>query len=243
MTFNSYFFSNIGGRDENQDTVAVSETKNCALYIAADGLGGHMGGKEASQSVVNSLLNAWKPAEVTENTEELKQWLFCQIELAQESVLELQENEQKSMKSTVVALVIVGNTAVWANTGDSRLYHLRGGQIAGITEDHSVAYKKFKSGEITRAQINKDGDQSSLLKALGNPEKWEPDIQGCKIVPGDSFLLCTDGVWEYLYDNEILIDELKSETAEEWAQLLLLRVIDRVGLNNDNLSLVTVSIK
>ena len=171
---------------------------------------------------------------------DMKAWLSRQIGEANEAILDMQQRSHSSMKSTVVALTVRDKQAVWAHTGDSRLYHLRGGRIEHITEDHSVAYKKYKSGEISRADIGTDEDQSSLLKALGNSSRWEPDTGGCALLPGDAFLLCSDGIWEYVTDEEILADRLKSDDPKSWAELILLRVIARIPPRCDNLTLVAV---
>lgn len=113
------------------------------------------------------------------------------------------------------------------------------------TNDHSVAFKKYKSGEITREQIAADEDQSSLLRSLGNNDRYKPEIYSpnIEIGKGDAFFLCSDGAWEYLRDEEILIDFLKSETARQWSELLMLRIMERVNGRNDNLSLLTIIVK
>ena len=174
----------------------------------------------------------------------LTDWLETQIRQANANILELQQTRGGNMKSTVAALVINGTDAAWANVGDSRVYYLHNRAIAKITEDHSVAYKKYKSGEITRAQIGTDADQSCLLRALGNPERNQPDCGSAQhpIEPGDGFFLCSDGMWEYILDEEILVDFLKADTAQTWGELLQLRAMERVQSGNDNLSLITVKV-
>ena len=99
-------------------------------------------------------------------------------------------------------------------------------------------------GEISREEINFDEDRSSLLRAVGDtsrclPEWGEPLNDGA-VLPGDAFLLCSDGFWEYLFDEEILIDRLKADTAQRWAELMLLRLLPRMRPNSDNLTLITV---
>lgn len=172
-------------------------------------------------------------------------WLKTQLEAAQARIIALQEKTHANMKSTAVALLIQGSAASWAHVGDSRLYYFRDRELARFTEDHSVAYKKYKAGQITRAQIAQDEDQSALLRALGNPERHQADFYTAELPlsPGDAFLLCSDGVWEYLPDGEILVDLLKANTAKEWAMLLLVRVLSRIEAGNDNLSLLTVMVK
>lgn len=234
----SFFYTNPGGRDHNEDAVGEKEFSSGHLFLLADGLGGHQRGELASACVVDAMKNAPGP----EEGQELSQWMARQVQRANQQLLALRESTHCGMKSTLVALFVSQEGAFWAHVGDSRLYYLHGDRLLSVTNDHSVAFVKYKSGEITRGQIGKDEDQSSLLRALGNPERSHPDLGNSQeaLQQGDGFLLCSDGVWEYLYDGEVLTDFLKTETAQEWGELLLLRVMERIDPGNDNLSLITV---
>lgn len=238
MTFDSFVFSSIGGREENQDAVGKLESEDGALYVVADGLGGHQFGSLAAEQAVSVLLDDWDATQAGEDG-----GLSERIQRANDEILEIQHSKNCITKTTVVALALFRGKAAWANTGDSRLYYIHNRQIEGYTEDHSVAYKKYKAGSITRAGIAQDEDQSCLLKALGGESRWEPDLTMLdEVSPGDAFMLCSDGMWEHILDEEILIDYLKSESAEKWAKLMLLRAIDRIEPGNDNLSLITVMV-
>ena len=179
-----------------------------------------------------------------EEEEHTKEWFEEQIRVANEKILRLQEERYSNMKTTIVALAIDNESASWVHVGDSRLYYLSNRKLEAFTDDHSVAYKKYQMGQITRAQINTDEDQSSLLRTIGG-NRAKPDIcilqeTGKQLSEGDGFLLCSDGVWEYLYDEEIEVDYLKAGSAKEWAELLLLRIMNRIPKDNDNLTLITV---
>lgn len=236
----SFFFTAPGGRERNEDAVGQREIPGGTLFLLADGLGGHHRGAEASAQVIASMQEAVPP----EDEEDLEQWLAHSIIQANDVLLQLQADSGSTMRSTLVALSLTENQVVWAHVGDSRLYCIRGGRLISYTNDHSVAYAKYKCGEITRAQIGKDEDQSSLLRSLGNPTRNHPDLAvlDSPPQPGDGFLLCSDGTWEYLYDGEILADFCKSAFAEDWARRLLLRVMGRVQPGNDNLSLITIMV-
>ena len=239
MMLDSYSFSHIGGRDENQDSVGMEKKEDSGIFVVADGLGGHQFGRLASDCAVETLLNGWRQSE-DPDSEKFTEWIGA----ANEAILAVQTEKHCVTKSTVAALVVSGEKAFWAHSGDSRLYYIHNNEIAAYTEDHSVAYKKFKAKEIPRSAIATDEDQSSLLGTLGNETRWEPDAGPVKTLKkGDAFLLCSDGLWEYVLDEEILIDCLKSCSAMEWGSLLLLRVAGRVGSDNDNLSLITVMVK
>ena len=238
MNIDHYEFSSIGGREDNQDSFGQTVEGENALFVVADGLGGHQLGGLASSCAVSSLLENWKADEAYD-----AEGLTVLIEKANDAILKLQEERNCSAKSTVVLLDLHGNKALWANSGDSRLYYLRDSEISAVTEDHSVAYKKYRTGEITRAQIATDEDQSALLRTLGGPTRWQPDVsETVDLKPGDAFLLCTDGFWEYVTDEEILIDRLKASNAEEWAEKMLVRAAARIPMDNDNMTIITVII-
>ena len=239
MTLDSFAFSHTGGRSGNQDSVGVLETPAYSLYVVADGLGGHLHGEQASACAVGTLTEQDAPP-----AEDMAAWLQERIALANSRILQLQEERHSNMKSTVTALVVKEEKAAWANVGDCRLYYIHDRTIEKVTADHSVAYKKYLSGEITRAQIATDEDQSSLLRTLGNASRNQPDLHAPEhpIVPGDGFLICSDGMWEHLQDDEILIDFLKADCAETWTRLLLQRAMDRFRPGHDNLSVITVMV-
>ena len=241
MKLKSFLYTHPGGRSYNEDAVGAWEQDGSALYVVADGLGGQIGSEQASACVIGALTEAPRP----EGDAEGADWLRERILEANGKILSLQAETGANMKSTVTALLVREDRAQWAHVGDSRLYYIHDREIAACTEDHSVAFKKYKAGEITRGEIGFDEDQSALLRALGNVERHEPSLGGTDgpLAPGDGFLLCSDGLWEYVPDGEILIDFLKSDTPEEWAEHLLLRAIDRFRPENDNLSLITVMVR
>ena len=240
MIFDKYEFSNKGGRSYNEDSVGSWTEGDNGIFVVADGLGGHSFGEVASCCVRDTLLEDFPREE-----DDPAMWLEEQIAEANRRVLALQEERNTVLKSTVIALSIMGDRAVWAHVGDSRLYYIHEGRIAAFTEDHSVAYKKYKAGEITRKEIAFDEDQPRLLRSIGSLDHNEPVVRVWegKLTPGDAFFLCTDGVWEFLDDEEIAIDLSKSENAWQWAEYLLLRMMERINGGNDNLTMLTVMLK
>lgn len=238
MIYDVYEYTNEGGRSYNEDSVTHDIYGNSGLFVVADGLGGHQYGEVASECVCYTLLEEWQRA----GGETSAQWLEDTIELANQKVLELQKEKKADLKSTVVALAINNGRAVWANVGDSRLYYIHNSRIEAVTNDHSVAFKRYKAGEISRDDIRTDADQSGLLRAVGNVERHQPEVYDYDVIvqPGDAFMLCTDGMWEYLSDEEVLFELLKSRDAKEWSERLLLRLMNRIKGNNDNLTILTV---
>ena len=242
MMFDVFEYTNQGGRSYNEDSIGSSYDGASGIFVVADGLGGHALGEEASAAAVETILTGWNAPEEDSTHENTVEQLKKRIADSNRNILQIQKEKDAVMKTTVAALAVNGDQAVWANVGDSRVYFIHGNRIHAYTNDHSVAYKKYKAGEITREQIGTDEDHSRLLRSLGSEERYEPEIYVADVPlePGDAFFLCSDGAWEYLLDEEILIDFLKSETAQDWAELMMLRIMERIDGENDTLSLLTV---
>lgn len=241
MNFSVSLYTNPGGRAQNEDAARWSVRDGGALFLVADGLGGHRGGEIASSFVADCVLSAWE--ETAPPPEDRAGWLLGAIGEANEALLREQEERHASMKSTVVIAAADGDRLFWAHAGDSRAYLLTGGRILRLTQDHSVTYKKYLAGEIPRDEINFDEDRSSLLRAVGERERCIPEAGpscGRQLLPGDGLLLCTDGFWESLYDEEILADFLQSADPQEWAERMLVRALPRFSEHHDNLTVLTV---
>lgn len=243
MDLEACLYTNAGGRAYNEDSADCRIDGSDGIFLLADGLGGHKGGEQASELIVEAILSAWDAEGGALDAADCRYWLEDRISEANQALLSAQEERHNNMKSTVVALSLKEGRAAWAHVGDSRLYYISGGRLFCVTRDHSVTYKKYLAGEITREQINFDEDRSSLLRVVGDetrciPESGEPD-EGF-VQPGDAFLLCSDGFWEYLFDEEILIDCLKAATPKAWAELMLVRALPRMLPGSDNLTLLTV---
>ena len=237
MIFDVFEYSNKGGRSYNEDSVGSRYGDDSGIFVVTDGLGGHTFGEKASATAVEVITSGWRFSE-----KDVSAQLRTIIAEANQSILNLQKHENSIMKTTVAVLSINDSRAVWANAGDSRVYFIHRNRLHAYTDDHSVAYKKYKAGEITREQLATDEDQSRLLRTLGSKERNEPDIHSADVAleQGDAFFLCSDGAWEYLMDEEILIDFLKSENAKHWAELMMIRIMEGISGENDNLSLLTI---
>lgn len=238
MRITAYCYTNQGGRDHNEDSVRCFAEGARGVFVVADGLGGHGCGEVASALAADVLLEGCCAAGQMD-----REALLELFQRANTAVLEGQRQPgQEDMKTTAVALSLEGERAVWGHIGDSRLYRFSGGKLIQETRDHSVTYRKYLGGEISYMDIYHDDDRSSLLRALGK-EPCKPEAGEAALLPGEAFLLCSDGFWEYVYQEEILADLLKAETPEQWAQSMLLRHIRRTPPGNDNFSLIAVFVE
>ena len=238
MRLSAYSYTNRGGREQNEDSIRLRTDDRQGIFVLAVGLGGHRCGEVASAVAAEAICEGCFLAGAPEEEQ-----LAKQFQAANHAILTRQEIPgQEEMKTTAVALWLAGSSAVWAHMGDSRLYHISDGLLVQRTRDHSVTYRKYLGGEISYMDVYHDDDRSSLLRVLGKTA-CVPETGSGSIRPGDAFLLCSDGFWEYVYQEEALADWLKAETPEQWVQLMLLRHIRRTPPGNDNFSVIAVFVE
>ena len=238
MKLSAFSYTNRGGRAHNEDSVRCRCGDRRGVFVVADGLGGHRCGEVASALAADLLFDGCFQAGRLDS-----ETLTGLLRSANEEILARQAQPgQEDMRTTAALLALEGDRAVWAHIGDSRVYHFSGGALARVTRDHSVTYKKYLGGEISYMDVYHDDDRSSLLRMLGKPG-CQPEAGEAAVRPGDAFLLCSDGFWEYVYNEEMLLDLVKADSPEAWAQLMLLRHIRRTPPGNDNYSLITVFVE
>ena len=240
--FESALVCEPGGRERNEDRAAYRETKDRGFYALCDGLGGHRGGDEASETAAETFLESISGAESV-SRESIK----AAVDLAQERLLEKFGGERQpgalAPRTTGAFLALGGGRAFVCNIGDSRVYHLRGGKIEFITNDHSVAYLSYLSGEIEYDDIRTSPDQNRLMRSMGDAEKYNPEFADpIETKPGDAFLLCSDGFWEYVSEQDMEKTLRASKAPSRWlAKMLRIHAANTKGINdNDNYSAITV---
>lgn len=237
MLFQTFAYTNEGGRKNNEDSYECAER----IWVLADGLGGHDFGEIASSSVAKKTISLWKKADepIDDNN------LISLIEEVNSDLLKLQQEKEaaSSMRTTLVFSVTDGKTLKFANVGDSRFYYFRNNKIIAQSEDHSVSAAVAKLGEIRYEDIRFNEDRNKLLKVIGNTEdlKLKKLYEPISLQPGDAFLLCSDGFWEYVYEQEMEIDLTKSDSPKAWLEFMAKRIFLRTENNdNDNLTAICV---
>lgn len=235
----------IGEKEHNEDAARVCLNKALGTYgfVLADGLGGYGNGDVASNFVVNCVCAA------VENTPSIGGVFLDEcFDTAQEMLMEEKEMRGlNSIKSTMVMLLITDNIAQWGYIGDSRLYHFRDGKLLSRTLDHSVPQMLVLSGKIKEKEIRHHPDRSMLLRAMGadwEMPEYEVPQRNFRVIKGDTFLLCSDGFWEWIDEktmSKILkkglppYDALKEMAAEVKS--------NGTGKGMDNYSAILVSVK
>lgn len=192
-----------GGRSENQDFAGVAETPLGTLIVVCDGMGGMKGGSTASRLAVTAILEYFQHADVQENTSML---LVKAIQKANSVVWETgSENpELQGMGTTVTALLLNEMCATVAHVGDSRIYQLRKGKKVYRSFDHSMVFEMVKKKVITEEQARLSAQSNIIMKALGIKPDVEVNTQRLSFRKGDRFILCSDGFWGVMPENEFI---------------------------------------
>ncbi|MDO8301273.1 PP2C family serine/threonine-protein phosphatase [Lacisediminimonas sp.] len=236
----------IGDRKEQQDRVALFAAPKAPGYmmaVLADGMGGLTGGTIAAEQVIHTARQAFDHFSPLTDTVE---GMLDSIARDAHTIINLSGiSSEKQPHSTMVALVLTPQRqAVWAHVGDSRLYRFDGPNFAERTVDHSFVERMVKEGKLTREQA-RNHRLSNLLSNVLGPTTAKLDItmgrhDGLK--PGDSFLLCSDGLWAYFEDNE-LGAALAARSAREASEMLVKKTRERSeGVKADNCTLAVVKL-
>lgn len=234
----------IGDRDEQQDRVGLfahPARKGALLAVVADGMGGHTGGALAAEQVVHSARTNFVSSPLEAG--QIQDILSGSIHDAHAAIRLAHLTSEQEPHSTACLLIIHHGRADWAHCGDSRIYHFRAGELIAKTWDHSHVMNLVKQGYLTEAQAAEHPQKNLLISCLGDENP--PQIEFGSAVPlaeGDSFLLCTDGLWAYFSDQE-LGRVLAEHAPREAAELLVQAARERAAGRGDNVSFVILRVK
>lgn len=192
--------SMMGDRNEQQDTVGYWHNAEWAFFVLADGAGGHSMGMAASQAVVRTASRYWK-ASVGFPSPSPRLWLEAFLKQANEKVRE--ETYRGGRSSAIGMLLHRSGSCHMAHVGDCRAYHLREGEICFRTKDDNVAQLLVDQGLLSEIEANVHRTRHQLTQALGESICLDVGYQEFLYKRGDSFFLCTDGVWNVINDSLI----------------------------------------
>lgn len=196
--------THVGRRTNNED--AFFADAELGLFVVADGMGGYEGGEVASGLAIETIANFVGSSLRSAAANATLRWgesrsyeerlMDAALVAAHESILARRKGPAIEMGSTVVALLITGRELIVAHVGDSRLYRLREGELTALTRDHS-AWEELKVG----GRWSNEADfpyRNQITRALGVERAHRPDVARHELAVGDTYLLCTDGVYEPL---------------------------------------------
>jgi protein phosphatase len=255
MNYQVSTLSEIGNfRTKNEDAIAYgfNDKLNITWMIIADGMGGHLAGEVASGLLIDYLKQQIVQLE-TKSESDWCRWIAQQITSANEIIFEYaqKQDEFKGMGTTGVVLIFDKQQCSIGWVGDSRAYLLRDNQLSLQTEDHTMIQYLLNKGAITANEAEKSNTKNLLSRAIGSKQGVVVDTISYRAVKGDTVMLSTDGLHDYLTPTEI------TEHMKEFASLSYANVAHEVEgislckkmteqaiaqLSKDNLTLGLISI-
>ena len=239
-------------RDHNEDNFLVD--KKIGLFVVADGMGGHAAGEVASalavrtvheelkkeQSMLDDFLRGARGAARVSQTDittlfEHAVHRAC-ARIHEQAVL---DPEKRGMGTTLSALLVLGVTGFIAHVGDSRIYLTRGNVTSQVTEDHTVYNELIKKGKLTPEQIAKvSAKKNAITRAVGVYERVEVDTLSLELLPGDQFVLASDGLTQYLREEQELGEHVAVDQGDNAVRGSISLANERGG--SDNITVILV---
>lgn len=233
-------------RDHNEDNYLVD--KRLGLYVVCDGMGGHAAGEVASALAVRTFHEevkkevdmladyvADKAGAERVSKREISNMLEFAVGRASAKVYAeaMRDEKKRGMGTTLVAVVIAGQTAFITYVGDSRVYLLRDGLLEQVTEDHNVFNELIKRKKMPREKAAQVAQKNAITRAVGVYEHAEPDSIVLDLVAGDRLLLCSDGLYQYFEDTlEDLSDRMGADDLDVAVRGLIDRSNEAGGSDN-----------
>jgi protein phosphatase len=203
------------GRKRTMNEDAFFMDDQLGLYIVADGMGGHAAGEVASREAVDTLYGMVKRGvrglrELVDPVAEADARAACRlmesaVQAATYFVYSIAEIDRakSGMGTTISAMLILGDYAITAQVGDSRIYRIEHDQTEQLTEDHTLIAWQLKQGLITPQEAARSPHRNVITRAVGNREYVQVDTRRIRLEPSSRFLLCSDGLHGYLRDDDI----------------------------------------
>lgn len=226
-----------------------------AFYVVADGVGGHQKGEVASREAVEQL-RMWvygashQIVALVEAMEagdddarwEIRRLLESGVQSACYMVFGMAEldPDKRGMSTTISALLLRGRYAFAAHVGDSRVYRMRGSELLQITEDHTLINYKLKHGLITPEEAERASGKNVITRAVGHKDYVQVDTADVDASVGDRFLLCSDGLHNYIRSDEELVELLEGDSIDASCHAAVGLANQRGG--KDNITVVVVEV-
>jgi protein phosphatase len=199
-------------RSNNEDSIASVAEKG--LVVLADGMGGYNAGEVASgmaTTVITTELRQWldqhEPQELDAQSGQkaAQKILQEQVAKANTSIYQASQSQPQyaGMGTTLVIALFYDNKMMVAHIGDSRLYRMRGDEFSQVTKDHSLLQEQIDAGMLTKEQAKHSANKNLVTRALGIDPAVEAEIHEYDTLPGDIYLLCSDGLSDMVSDEDI----------------------------------------
>ncbi|MFS9038645.1 Stp1/IreP family PP2C-type Ser/Thr phosphatase [Streptococcus timonensis] len=229
-------------RTNNQDYVNHFVNRaGRTMILLADGMGGHRAGNIASEMAVTDLGAAWVDTQI-ETVNEVREWFAHHLEIENQKIYQLGRDEAyRGMGTTLEALAIIDNQAIYAHIGDSRIALIRGEEYRLMTSDHSLVNELLKAGQLTVEEAEAHPQKNIITQSIGQKDEIQPDMGIISLEEGDYILLNSDGLTNMISGSEIS-DIVTSDISLEDKAATLIRFANNAG-GLDNITVALVSIK
>jgi serine/threonine protein phosphatase PrpC len=203
MKFDAWYLTDKGlRRDSNQDASLIN--KDLGLFIVADGMGGHSGGEVASSMAVETVEEIILQPEILKKSP--REVMILAYEEASRRIFDKAATERPElvgMGTTMVIAYIRGKSIYVGNVGDSRCYLFKKPFLWQITEDHSLLNEQVRAGLVNEEQIQNFVGRNVITRSVGYERDVHPDVIEREILPGELYLICSDGLSSLVPDRRI----------------------------------------
>ena len=208
------------------------------MILLADGMGGHRAGNIASEMAVTDLGVAWVDTQI-DSVNEVREWFAHYLEIENQKIHQLgQDEDYKGMGTTLEAMAIIGNQAIYAHIGDSRIGLIRGEEYHQLTSDHSLVNELLKAGQLTPEEAEAHPQKNIITQSIGQKDEIQPDFGMITLESGDYLLLNSDGLTNMISASEIY-DIVTSDISLADKAATLIRFANNAGgLDNITVALV-----
>ena len=237
MKFSVFQVSRRGGREKNEDRMGYCYTRHSAMFALADGMGGHPEGEVAAQLALQTA-SALFQREARPELPDVRQFLCNALMAAHHQIIRYASDRGMldTPRTTLVMCVVQDGCATWIHCGDSRLYLVRQHVLQARTRDHS--YVEHQNADAMRPE--RMTNRNILFTCLGSPTRPVFDISDTiTLEQGDRILLCSDGLWGTLEDDEI-VTELAAHPVGDAVPDLVERALRKAGERSDNVTVLAM---
>ena len=240
MKFSVFQVSRKGGRDKNEDRMGYCYTSNSAIFLLADGMGGHPEGEVAAQLALQAVAALFQN-EAKPELADVPGFLDKAVRSAHRHILRyaMEHAMLDAPRSTIVVAVIQNGALTWTHCGDSRLYLLRRGELLTRTRDHSLLEQDLIKPSALRPDPGKN--RHVLFTCLGSPTKPLFAVEGpLSLQLGDRIMLCSDGLWSAVPEPTI-VSELLHKPVDLAVPDLVEQALRLAGPNSDNVTCLALA--
>lgn len=252
MSFLAEAYTDRGNfRSNNQDAVCVMEAEtakgNALMVIVCDGMGGLAKGEVASSSVISAFVKWFEedfPYYVNSSMQQIQNIWLGKLEEINRKLKQYGSSNELTLGTTFSGMLIVDKQYLWMHVGDSRIYHFTNDRTRQITPDHTVVARELARGTMTVEEAARSHKKNKLTQCIGASRTLTPEYGFGAAMEGEMFLLCSDGFYHKLTEQELSMDYWAGANTGNTLGALVKRTVETVISRGekDNVSAIMLKI-